>query len=532
MSTDSSTHGWFTLGDVLAGHATTGPDDVALVCGSDRLSWRALDQRVDALVGVLGSRGAGPGERVLWLGQNCHRLLEALFATARLGAALCPVNWRQRPEELRFVLEDADPVVVLWQAEEIGDAVAAVRPPSGSGAWIGHDDPGVQGYEALLGERLSGGSRTGRLVDSDEPRQPVDANRPARPVDPGGPVLMLYTAAFDGQPNGALLSHTALLSQTTTLRLLEGVGADEVFLNSGPLFHIGTLRRTLAVLHAGGRNVMLRRVVPEELGRLVEAEGCTSAFLQRPTMEQLVEHNRDGRFDLSSLRTPPGPPGWDDMVTVVRGPRVRSGYGQTELAGVVTFALPERPTVGGLPGPLAAVEVLDPAGAPVPAGQTGEIAVRGPMVMNGYHRRPELSAAKRRHGWHHTGDLGRREADGSISFVGPLRKMIKSAAENVYPAEVEAALRRHPGVSKAAVIGVPDATWGQRVLAVVVPAAGLAAEWRGLVDALTEHCRAELAGYRRPRLFELVDELPTRAGAVDYDALDTRFGGGGYPGEG
>ena len=518
-STAPSPHpaaGWFTLGDVLAGHAATRAGEPAVVCGPDRLSWRALDRRVDALAGVLAARGAGPGERVLWLGQNCHRLLEALFAAARLGAVLCPVNWRQRPEELRFVLRDADPAVVLWQAEEIGDAVAAVRPSTTEGEgpgphWVGHDDPGEHGYEALLAASRPTG-------------------RPGVPVDPGEPVLMLYTAAFDGRPNGALLSQTALLAQSTTLRLLEGVGANEVFLNSGPLFHIGTLRRTLAVAHAGGRNVMLRRVAPAEVCRLVEAERCSSAFLQRPTMEQLVEHNRAGRHDLSSLRTPPGPPGWDEMVTVVRGPRVRSGYGQTELAGVVTFALPERPTVGGLPGPLAAVEVLDPSGAPVAAGQTGEIAVRGPMVMNGYHRRPELTAAKRRHGWHHTGDLGRREADGSISFVGPLRKMIKSAAENVYPAEVEAALRRHPGVSGAAVIGVPDATWGQRVLAVVVPAPAAALDT--LAEALTEHCRGELAGYRRPRLFELVDELPTRAGAVDYDALDARFGGGGYPGEG
>ncbi|MDT7773040.1 MAG: hypothetical protein QOC67_1964, partial [Pseudonocardiales bacterium] len=240
-----------------------------------------------------------------------------------------------------------------------------------------------------------------------------------------------------------------------------------------------------------------------------------------------------GRYDLSSLRTPPGPPGWDELVTVQRGARVRSGYGQTELAGVVTFSMPERPTVGGLPGPLATVEVLDPAGVPVGVGEVGELAVRGPMVMNGYHRRPELTAAKRRHGWHHTGDLGRREPDGSLSFVGPLRKMIKSAAENVYPAEVEASLRRHSGVAKAAVIGLPDATWGQRVLAVVVPAATTAdPEPTTLAEQLIEHCRRELAGYKRPRLVEFVDALPTRGGGTDYDALDARFGGGGYPGTG
>jgi long-chain acyl-CoA synthetase len=512
---------WFTLGDLLTEHARIRPDDIALVCGPDEISWRQLDRRVDALAAVLAERGTGPGDRVAWLGQNCHRLIEVLFAAARLGAVACPINWRQSPDELRHVLADADPTVLLWQSEEIAPLTAAIRPtPTPTpdtwiGHWIGHDDPGPHGYEALLTTPASRGFH-----------QRESGIFP----DPGAPVLMLYTAAFDGNPLGALLSHTALLAQTTTLRLLEGVGPDEVFLNSGPLFHIGTLRRTLAVVHAGGRNVMLRRVEPERLCQLIDGQRCTSAFLQRPTMEQVVAllESTPGRYDLSSLRTPPGPPGWDALVNVQRGGRVRSGYGQTELAGVVTFSLPDRPSIGGLPGPLATVEVLDPAGAPVPPGEVGEIAVRGPMVMNGYHRQPARTEAKRRHGWHHTGDLGRREADGSISFVGPLRRMIKSAAENVYPAEVEAALRRHPAVAAAAVIGVPDPTWGQRVLAVVVPVDRATPTFA----ELDEHCRTTLAGYKRPRLVEFVAALPTSAGGTDYDALDARFGGGGYPGVG
>src|SRR5882757_6203076 len=321
--------GWFSLGDVLAGHAASRPDKIALVCGPDRLSWRALDRRVDALVDALAARGVTRGDRVLWLGQDCHRLLEALFAAARLGAVLCPVNWRQSVEELRFALADAEPAVVLWQSEEIGDTVISARsaPSQVDGRvqhWIQHDDPGEHGYEALL----AGARGT----------PPPSAGS----VDPAQPVLMLYTAAFDGRPSGALLSQTALLAQTTTLRLLEGVAADEVFLNSGPLFHIGTLRRTLAVAHAGGRNVMLRRVVPAELCRLVDAERCTGAFLQRPTMEQMVAVNVSGRYDMSSLRGASGPSGWDDVVTVATPP-VRSGYGQTELAGVVTFSHRERP---------------------------------------------------------------------------------------------------------------------------------------------------------------------------------------------
>jgi acyl-CoA synthetase (AMP-forming)/AMP-acid ligase II len=497
--------GWFGLGEVLDGHVRTRVGQIALVCGEHRLTWGEVAARADALAGLFAAHGIGRGDRVLWLGQNCHRLVEALFAAARLGAVLCPANWRLSPDELRFVIDDVDARVVLWQQEEIGDTVAAAR--TGDATWIQHDGE----YEDLL----AGAAPAGRS-----------------PVDPATPVLMLYTAAFDGRPSGALLSHTALLSQTTTLRLLEGIGADEVFLNSGPLFHIGTLRRTMATAHAGGCNVMVRRPEAAAMCRLIDAERCTSAFLQRPTQEQMVAVNAAldaaDRHDLSSLRTAPGPPGWDEMVTVVKDGLVRSGYGQTELAGVVTFMMPDHPTTGGVPGPLAAVDVLDPDGVPVAVGATGEIAVRGPMVMTGYHRRPELTVHRQRHGWHHTGDLGRREPDGSIAFVGPLQRLIKSAGENIYPAEVEASLRRHPDVERAAVIGLPDPSWGQRVLAVVIPGQGTSPRSEDIV----EHCRRELAGYKRPRAVEFVDALPTRGGTTDYDALDAQFGGGGYPGLG
>jgi long-chain acyl-CoA synthetase len=172
--------------------------------------------------------------------------------------------------------------------------------------------------------------------------------------------------------------------------------------------------------------------------------------------------------------------------------------------------------------------VVGPDGQPAPAGEIGELVVRGPMVMCGYHRRPDLTAARQRHGWHHTGDLGRREADGSLSFVGPMTRIVKSAAENIYPAEVEACLRTHPAVAEAAVIGVPDPRWGQSVKAVVVLAQGCTAGAEELVD----HCRTRIASYKKPRFVEFAGALPRRGGAVDYDALDAGYGGGGYPGVG
>ena len=182
----------------------------------------------------------------------------------------------------------------------------------------------------------------------------------------------------------------------------------------------------------------------------------------------------------------------------------------------------------GRPSPLVQVRIVDPEGHEVPDGETGEIVARGPIVTSGYHHRPELNEQRRRGGWWHTSDLGRREEDGSITFVAPLTRIVKSAAENIYPAEVEGCLAKHPAVKEAAIIGVPDKVWTQRVLAVVVLADGQTAS----AEDLIEHCRSHIASYKKPVIVEFVDELPRQGWAIDYDALDERFGGGGYPGTG
>jgi len=494
----------FGLADIVEQHSHVRPGAPAVVCEAARFTWRQLHTRCRLLAADLRAAGVGPGDRVLWWGQNCHRLLELLFAASELGAIVCSANWRQTAAELEFILSDCGPRAVIWQAQEIRGVIDEVRAGAGGDAlWIQHDGTGPGSYEA----RLSAA-------------QPDVA---AHPADAGAAVLMMYTAAFDGRPNGALLSDRALLAQSMTVRLLEGLDDGAVYLNSGPMFHIGGLRRTIAVAHSGGLNVFCRRVDAVELCRLIDAERCTHAFLQTPTMAQMVRANSAKRFNLTSLRSAGGPEGWNDMVTVTE-PGVKSGYGQTEVAGVVTFRHPGAPSTGAVPGPLVRVEVHTPEGVPVAPGEIGEIVVRGPMVMNGYHNRPELNAHRARGGWHHTSDLGRREHDGSISFVAPLQRIIKSAAENIYPSEVESTLLAHPAVTEAAVLGVPDAQWGQRVKAVIVTTHDVAP------DDLQEFCRTRLAGYKCPRLFEFADSLPRSGGQLDRNLLDASYGGGGYPG--
>jgi acyl-CoA synthetase (AMP-forming)/AMP-acid ligase II len=502
------------LGDLLREHRRSWPQQLAVVDGPVRLTYPDLDDRVNRCAYALDAAGVVGGDRILWLGQNSFRIVELLFAAAKLGAILCPANWRQTADELEFVLDDLDPAIVVWQEAEIGDAVRGARERApGTARWLQHDAAmAVDSYEQFV----ASGS-------------PVDLQLP---VDPDAPVLLLYTAAFDGRPNGALLSHTALIGQGLIIGRLSDVDSTYVYLNCGPMFHVATLFSTLATLVHAGTNVFTPRVDAEELCRLIEAEHCTGAFLVGPTLRQIRDLNRERRFDISTLRAPGGRDEWNAMITVDVSPWARhpGGYGQTEVVGMLTFAALGAGATGGhgRTSPLMQVRVVDPDDREVAAGETGEITCRGPLVMNGYWNRPEETARRFRNGWHHTNDLGRREPDGSLTFVGPKTRLIKSAAENIYPAEVEGAIRAHPDVADCAVIGVPDRQWTQTVTAIVVVREG------ALVtsDDLVAHCRDRIASYKKPRHVEFVDAIPRQGFAIDYDALDARFGGGGYPGDG
>jgi acyl-CoA synthetase (AMP-forming)/AMP-acid ligase II len=521
----------FTLADTFREHRRNYPHRPATVDGTGsaavRLTWPELDERVNRLCSALTDAGVGSGDVILWAGQNSHRIIECLGAAAKLGAVCCVANWRQSADELAFVLEDSQPSVVIWQDEEVGDTVRAARSRgAATGArWLRHDttadDP--DGYEAFL--------RSG---------EPVDPQDRPEPVQPGlgDPVLMLYTAAFTGTPNGALLSHHAVLVQALMMADLQRIDAGYRYLNSGPLFHVATFMTTLATLAVAGTNLFVPRVDAHDVCRIIAEEGCTGAFLMGPTIEAIIEVNAagpDGRrpYDLSTLRTFRGGPEWNEMITVDDSPWATrpAGFGQTEVMGMLSYLAVGGDGVGsaGRASPMVRVRIVDPDGHEVAAGETGEIVAAGPQVMTGYRNRPEETARRQAGGWHHTNDLGRREDDGSLSFVGPKGRLVKSAAENIYPAEVEGALNSHDAVRESAVIGVPDPVWGQSVRAVVVLHDGRAAT----EDELIDHVRSRIASYKKPRSVVLRTEpLPRLGWPIDYDALDAEYGGGGYPGSG
>jgi acyl-CoA synthetase (AMP-forming)/AMP-acid ligase II len=499
-----------TMADVLRTHARSRGDALAFADGDVALTWHEADARVNRVAHALLDSGVQAGDRVLWLGQNSFRLYELLLACCKIGALFCPANWRQQPDELAFVIEDLAPAVVVWQEEEVGETVAEGRARTAHYArWIQHD---TGEYEAWVAE------------------QPDDIGDPNGDASHDDPLLLIFTAAFDGRPNAAMLPSRALIAQGLLMAPWSGIDAEYVFLNSGPLFHIGTFMPNLSTFVMGGANVFIRRSDGAALCEAIDRFTCTGGFVVGPMVDAIVEANADGRYDLSSFRGKRGNRAFDAWVQADSSAwgRHAGGYGQSEVMGMATFDLLG---VGGLgthgrTSPLVDLRIVDADDTEVAAGEVGEIVIRGATVMNGYWNRPELNAHRSRNGWHHTNDLGRFEADGSFSFIGPKTRMLKSAAENIYPVEIENCLKTHPAIADAAVIGVPDETWVQAVKAIVVvrPGESLTAE------DLIEHCRASIASYKKPRTVEFVDAIPRQGFAIDYDALDERFGGGNYPG--
>jgi len=292
----------------------------------------------------------------------------------------------------------------------------------------------------------------------------------------------------------------------------------------------------LSTFLLGGTNVYLPRVDATHMRALIDDESCTWAYITGPTIGQLAEAAEAAGSTLPSISTfeayIAADARWAGLGVVSSAPwSVYPGsFGQTEMTGMITYTALGVGAAGaaGRTSPWCQTRLVDADDNEVAPGETGEITARGVTAGAGYWNRPELNAARCRGGWWHTNDLGRREADGSLSFVGPKTRMIKSGKENIYPVEVERCLREHPSVADAAVIGVPDELWEQSVMAVVVVRDGENLSAEEVID----HCRKSIASYKKPKMVRFAQALPRNNGQLDRDALDRSYGGGGYPGVG
>jgi long-chain acyl-CoA synthetase len=336
---------------------------------------------------------------------------------------------------------------------------------------------------------------------------------------------VISTAAVDIIPRGAVLTHTNfLMANLQTIACMDLTAADCNLL-AFPLFHVAALGSALAVMHAGGANVLMARFDAQQAVQLIDAHRVTYVTSFPPVLTQLLDAAAQAGSTLPSLKHVFGLEGPDTIARLHASTSAQfwTGFGQTETSGFVTLQrVADHPGSAGKVAPLCQIRLVDEADRDVPTGTPGEILVRGPVVFQGYFDQPEVTVQTFRGGWHHTGDVGRFDTDGYLYYVQrkPEKALIKPGGENVYPAEVEAVIMELEGVTGVCVFGVPDVQWGEAIKAVVeMPVAqGLTA------DQVSEYVGRRIARYKRPKWVEFTEALPRNtAGMVDRDTVQARW---------
>ena len=479
-----------TIAALLSGLAERHGGRIAVTDAGRSADFATLDRRACTLARALVRSGAIPGSIVAALVNNGVPMIELFMASAKARVTLLPLNWRLAAGELDYILGDAAPGLLFVSDGLAGLAGRLAAPPR---SILIADGGGECAYEDFL--------RTGD----------VDAALPeARPTDAW---LMLYTSGTTGRPKGCLLDQGGQHAAALAMRDIWGATPEDCLGSCLPLFHVGGMGIFMG--HFGGGAAV--HIAPRSLAAtdclawLAELR-CTTAAIPVQFYDTMLEQQRRAPRSLALRRVNLGggmhPPGFVRAVLDVLRVDAVCGYGQTEAGGFVSMETHEeqlaRPASCGRVMPHLESCIVDDADEPLPAGETGELCLRGPSVMQGYRGQEAATAQALRHGWLHTGDMCRFDADGFLYLVGRKKELIKSGGENVYPREVEEALAAHPAVVDCSVFGVPHEYWGEAVKAAVVLRDGASASPR----ELAEWCRDRIAGYKRPRYVEIMAAIP------------------------
>ena len=500
------------VADVIRRHAALRPEAVALRHDDRELTYAALDERSNRLAQALLARGAGAGTRVAYLDRSSPEVVELLFAASKVGAVLVPLNWRLAPPEFGAVLADAHaPVLIAGPAfRELAQSVLERLSPAPQLTVVGEE------YE--------------RWVAAHEPSDPGHRG------DAGEVIVQMYTSGTTGVPKGVLTTHGNLAITAQTSRRW-AFDEHSVSLTPLPMFHIGGIGWTYCGLWHGATTVLVSDFDPAGVLGILEHQRVTNAVLVPTMLQMLTAVPRAAERDYPALRSIAY--GAAPITTPVLKASLRTFgcalfglYGLTESTGGVIALEPEDHDPGGprehllrsagRPYPWVELKIVDPVSAvTLPPRSVGEVWLRGPNITPGYFNRPaETAAALTPEGWLRTGDGGYVDEDGYLFLTDRIKDMIVSGGENVYPVEVEEALAQHAGVADVAVIGVPDARWGEAVKALIVPREGAPPAQEELIA----FARERLAGYKLPRSVEFLDELPrTPSGKVLKGELRRRY---------
>lgn len=494
-------------------HAIQRPERLALIQDGTRLNFAEVDQRARQIANGLSALGIGKGDRIVIVGENSIDQVLMILAAAKIGAVSVTLNYRLAAPEMRYIIADACCKLVAVLDSQFVDVVA----------------------EATQGLRVEGGSRQDihRLAIAEQlPADWLDwqqwwSQLPGTEIEPVSDVddafLQLYTSGTTGRPKGAIISHRNIvdlgMSGLIAAEIRPAIGDTELIM--APLFHIGAIAPLLYSLMIGVTVIIHRSFNPLAVVDAIETYRLKSLFMVPAMIQAILAAVPDlEQRDFSSLvriNYGASPIGEDLLVQALEifGCDFQQSYGMTETAGAVcqlTVADHKRALAGnwqllkscGRPNAASQIVVVDAEGRPVPANEPGEIIVKSTTNMLGYWNLPDKTAETLRDGWLYTGDIGYRDDEGYFYLVDRKKDVVVSGGENIYPNEVERVLLQHPAIADAAVIGVPDQKYGEALLACCVMDTGCALESAEII----EFCRRHLAGYKIPRQFSVLEELP------------------------
>lgn len=510
------------LSDWIVRRASFSPHHTAIHFRGEAITYAALAARVDRIAGMLkDGLGITRGDRVAVLGYNNPETVALLFACARLGAILVPLNWRLAPPEHLEILQNCTPRALIAEPAFV---------------------PGVDGIAGEMGAltRVVLGAEQGDWSSFDARMENAGDWRGADPlVNPDSPVVICYTSGTTGRPKGVVLTQNALFYNAVNSTDMHALTRADRVLTTLPLFHVGGLNvQTLPALHAGATVVLHDKFDPVETLKAIQEHRVTLTVLVPTQISALMALPGWEKADLSSLRlvTTGSTIVPDHLVRAVqaRGIPVIPIYGSTETAPVAVYLPPhesERKLGStGKAGLHAEIRIADETGRDpghdAAPGVSGEVLVRGPIVMSGYWENPQATAEALKDGWFHTGDIGHLDDEGFLYIDGRIKDIIISGGENVYPAGLENLLAECDWIAEAAVVGLPDAHWGEKVVAVVVPGTqgtqspGTQSPDNPSPGDVLGVFEGRVARYKHPREVVFMDQLPRNAmGKVQKDKL-------------
>ena len=491
-----------TVPDIVRHYGRVNPEKTAVIQGARKVDYAELDRTSNRVANALIAKGVKPGSVIGYIGKNSLSFFEILFGSSKAGAAVLPLNWRLVGAEIGPILQDAVPPIVFAD-KDLVSMMTAVKTEYALTFDLVELDASDDNDTRLA-------RWAGNAADTD----------PQVAIDPRNTALLMYTSGTTGRSKGVQLSHLGL----NYMRLCESLEpelrwpSDDVLLMVMPNFHLLGTGIPLQLLYNGGTVSVLPVLEPGRLLDLVQRDKPSVLVLAPTVIQMMLDHPAAKTTDFSSLRLvmyagSPINAALLKRALVEMKCQFMQFYGATETGGASTILRPAQHDLVneqklkscGTPLPLIDIKVVDASGNEMPDGEIGEFLIRAPSLFTGYRNQPDTTAAVLKDGWYRSGDAGYRDpSDGLLYIVDRVKDMIVSGGENVYSAEVEQALAKHPAIAMAAVVGAPDARWGEKVTAIVV----LKKDASASAEDIIKHCRSLIAGFKAPKEVHFADALP------------------------